>query len=168
MNIYYNVFGHYIDQLFFDKIWLTKSWIEGAIIEGGKVVIFGWKNVKKTFSLAFFKKILFQNISWYTDIFASCPSNTVLVFLFSATTGKAMQAKVISASVKRFSISEQQLMFWRALDLNRWLNCYVLNWNKCFIGWRDVRNTDTFNYRNNQKQNNATSSHTFHRVTSAG
>ena len=38
-----------------------------------KVLLFGRKNVKKTFSLAFFKKILFQNISWYTDIFASVP-----------------------------------------------------------------------------------------------
>ena len=38
-----------------------------------KVLLFGRKIVKKTFSLAFLKKILFQNISWYTDIFASVP-----------------------------------------------------------------------------------------------
>ena len=38
-----------------------------------KVLLFGRKNAKKTFSLAFLKKILFQNTSWYTDIFASVP-----------------------------------------------------------------------------------------------
>ena len=73
-----------------------------------KVLLFWRKNVKKTFSLAFFKKILFQNISWYTDIFASCPSMpliTVPVLFVSAVAGKATQADVISASVKKFSNS---------------------------------------------------------------
>ena len=70
-----------LGQLYKRLILLTKcSWRKVGLRERRsrgdscrKVLLFGRKNVKKTFSLAFFKKILFQNISWYTDIFASVP-----------------------------------------------------------------------------------------------
>ena len=67
----------WIVQLFSWQNLVDEKLIWGSDDRGGanqnKGVNFCRKNVKKTFSLAFFKKILFQNISWYTDIFASVP-----------------------------------------------------------------------------------------------
>ena len=108
----FKLLGVTINDSFCWQNLVDEKLVWGSDDRGGTAVercyFFGEKNVKKTFSLAFFKKILFQNISWYTDIFASCPSMpliTVPVLFVSAVGGKAEQADVISASVKKFSNS---------------------------------------------------------------
>ena len=60
-----------------------------------------------------------------------------------------------------FVVSQQLLQYIAEKGLQ-----YLHKLSNFSIGWRDVRNTDTFNYRNNQKQNNATSPYIFHRATS--